>query len=103
MYVCRTLDKTVVEPSMSCLITPIPSLLAEPSRPIARYGRSVHRCKCMSHGGSLIKNLDCLTEMTFVLCLALRGTRCLRLVTDSAISLCATIKRAIHTLDINKE
>lgn len=40
MYVCRTLDKTVAEPSMLCLITPTPSLLAEPSRPIARYGRS---------------------------------------------------------------
>ena len=40
MYVCLTLDKTVVDPSGSCLMIPAPSLLAEPSRPSAMYGRS---------------------------------------------------------------
>lgn len=41
MYVCRTLDSTDVEPSSACLIIPAPSLFAEPSRPRAKYGRSV--------------------------------------------------------------
>ena len=36
MYVCLTLDKTVVNPSGSCLIIPAPSLLAEPSKPSAK-------------------------------------------------------------------
>lgn len=40
MYVCLTLDKTAVDPSESCFIIPAPSLLAEPSRPSARYGHS---------------------------------------------------------------
>ena len=40
MYVCLTLDKTMVDPSVSCLMIPAPSLLAEPSRPSAMYGHS---------------------------------------------------------------
>ena len=40
MYVCLTFDKTVVDPSGSCLMIPAPSLLAEPSRPSAIYGHS---------------------------------------------------------------
>lgn len=48
MYVCRTLDKTVAESSSLCLITPIPSLLADPSRPIAKYGRSAMLSACLA-------------------------------------------------------
>lgn len=40
MYVCRTLERTVVEPSVSCFITPAPSLFAEPSSPSAMYAFS---------------------------------------------------------------
>ena len=40
MYVCRIFDKTVVLPSGACLIIPAPSLLADPSRPRARYDLS---------------------------------------------------------------
>ena len=40
MYVCRTLDRTVDDPSGECLMTPAPNLFAEPSRPSAMYGFS---------------------------------------------------------------
>lgn len=40
MYVWRMLDRTSTVPSGECLITPAPNLLAEPSSPRARYGRS---------------------------------------------------------------
>ena len=40
MYVCRTFESTDDEPLMSCFMIPAPNLLAEPSRPRARYARS---------------------------------------------------------------
>lgn len=49
MYVCRTLDSTVTEPSGECLMTPAPSLLAEPSKPRAMQSLSnsdVHGISC---------------------------------------------------------
>ena len=51
MYVCRTLDKTVeLGPSLACLTIPAPSLLADPSRPSARYCRSVQRERLTNSG-----------------------------------------------------
>lgn len=41
MYVCLTFESTAEEPSGQCLITPAPSLFAEPSRPRANIGRSL--------------------------------------------------------------
>lgn len=40
MYVCRILASTFAEPSTPCMMMPAPSLLAEPSRPRAKYGLS---------------------------------------------------------------
>lgn len=40
MYVCRTLERTVVDPSGWWQRTPAPSLLAEPSSPRQMSGRS---------------------------------------------------------------
>lgn len=55
IYVCRTFDRTVVDPSGECLMMPAPSLLAEPSSPKAIYALSmlsisleVYRM-CISH------------------------------------------------------
>lgn len=45
IYVCLTLERTRVEPSVECLMIPAPNLLADPSSPRAIYGLSVLSCQ----------------------------------------------------------
>lgn len=65
MYVCLTLERTAVDPSGECLIIPAPSLLADPSRPSAKYGFSeiiipsilVHRTYSYAYLATWVENV----------------------------------------------